>query len=211
MKNEHTTFEHALRQLERGGGVISIGRYDAGSISLRLSSSRRGLSVITAEWDHRPKDRGYPGWLKTNESFVSKTWNVQTDLDRRRLRTDIEQALDQLRPRSLYIGPDQDDGFGWLAVFSITVSAPVGGLLGLMVALVTGVPAITAIAAAMVGVVVAWIAGSFLAWGSLRIAQLIPRYRPRAMDISLVFALVGPAIVAFVFAIVAGTLDGGDA
>ena len=206
MKNEKTTFEHALRQLERSGGVIFIGVYDAGSITLSLGSARRGLSVITGRWEGRPRHRGYPGWLKTDDSFVSKSWNVRTDLDRRRLRTDIEQALDQLRPRSLYVGPGQDDGFAWLFWIFITASAPVGGLLGLMVALVTGVPAITAIASAIVGVVVAWISGGFLAWGVLRMAQLITRYRPRAMDISLGFALVGPAIVAFVFAIVAGTI-----
>jgi len=98
--------------------------------------------------------------------------------------------------------PGSDAGFGQIGCGFILVSAPVGAVVGFFIVLVT-TDFGAAVGAAATGLIAGWLSGGFAAWFGLRLAvRMRSRYDPEA--VGLAFALVGPALIALLVALVVG-------
>jgi hypothetical protein len=215
MNSQTVSLDGMLRDLEQRGGSMRDATVTKPWVWVRLVGARRGTSTIRVEIVDLDEGQVRDGLISigwsTKGRSTSKEWVIESEADRGALRSELVDALqNQIGPRQEHtfteIIPGSDAGFGQVGCLLILVSAPVGGLVGFVIVLVvTDLGA--AVGAAIIGVAAGWLSGGFAAWFGVRLAERIRRLRYRADDIGLAFALVAPAIIALMVALLIGVAE----
>ena len=155
------------------------------------------------------------GWVvnfdQPDSVGLGKKWVVRSTADRSVLMQDVNGALARIGPpgehQFRWQALGTDPGLGQASMCFTFLSAPIGAIVGLIVLLATGVTAFpAAVGAAFAGAAVGWVSGLFLAQAELlpRLTLPVRRYRHRAEEVALAFAMVGPPVVALAVTISAG-------